>query len=76
MNLSDAASDAHLNSQRFDVVRSVSTSSEIRQIELNLIPSIIQTHGHRANEGLDACRGLIVAGTETAANVSIVENLG
>ena len=75
MNLSDAVSDPHLNSKRFDVVRSVSTSSEIRQIELNLIPSIIQTHGHRANERLDARRGLIVARTETTANISIVEYL-
>ena len=65
----------YLNSERFDVIRSVGTSSEIREIELNLIPAIVQAHGHGTDEWFDTCRRLIVAGTETTSNISIVQNL-
>ena len=59
----------------FNVVGTVGTTGEIRQIELNLIPSLVETHGHSANERLHAGGALIVRGAETAANVFVIENL-
>ena len=35
-----------------NVVGSVSTSGEIGQVELNLIPALVKSHGHSADEGL------------------------
>ena len=36
-----------------NVVGTVSSSGEIGQVELDLIPAFIETHGHSADEGLD-----------------------
>ena len=48
-----------LHAERFNVVGSIRTSSEIGQVELDLIPAVIQAHRHRANEGLHTGRGLV-----------------
>ena len=37
-----------LHSESFDIVSTVSSSGEIRKIELNLIPPLIKTHWHGA----------------------------
>ena len=65
----------YLDAERFDVVRSVGTTSKIRKIELNLIPAVIETHRHRTDEWFDTRRRLIITRTETTTNVSIVQNL-
>ena len=36
-----------------NVVGTVGSSGEIRQVELNLIPSLIESHWHGADEWLD-----------------------
>jgi len=64
-----------LDSERLDVVRSVRTSGEVRQIELNLIPTFVETHGHGADKGLHARGGLVVGGAETSADTLVVQNL-
>ena len=65
----------NLNSQGLDVVGSVRSACEIRQVKLNLVPSFIQPHRHRANEGLYASGGLVVGSSEPSAHVLIVKNL-
>jgi hypothetical protein len=40
-----------------------------------LIPSLIESHGHGADEGLDPRGGLIIGGPESPAHVLIVEDL-
>ena len=65
--------DLHL--QCLEVVRSVGSSREIRQIELNLIPALVQTHGHRTNERLDPSGRLVVTGPESSLNVLVVQYL-
>jgi hypothetical protein len=65
--------DSH--SQRFDVVATVSSAGEIRQIELDLVPSLIQPHGHGADKGLDSSSRLIVAGSKSSADVLVVKDL-
>jgi len=74
----DAANTAvsmDLYTKRLNVVRSVRTPCEVRQVELDLVPAFVQTHGHRANEGLHSCRRLIVGSAEPTTNVLIVQNL-
>lgn len=64
-----------LNSQSLDVVSTVGTTGEITQVELNLVPALIQTHGHGTDEGLHSGGRLVVRGAETTSNVLIVEHL-
>lgn len=65
----------YLNPQRFNVVGTVGASREIGQIELNLIPTVVEPHGHCAYEWLHSRRTLVVARTETTSHVLVVEYL-
>ena len=58
-----------------NVVGTVGTAGEIGQVELNLIPSFVESHGHGANEGLYAGSALVVGGTEATADVLVVKDL-
>ena len=40
--------------QSLYIVTPIGSSGEIREIELNLIPSFVEPHGHGANKGLDS----------------------
>ena len=64
-----------LDSQGFNVRSTVGSSGEIRQVELNLIPALIKSHGHCANEWLDSGSGLIVGGSESTSNALVIEDL-
>ena len=64
-----------LNAESFDVVGTVGSAREIRQVKLDLIPSLIESHGHRANEWLHSGCALVVGGTESAADTLIIEYL-
>lgn len=64
-----------MNSERLNVVGSVGASGKVGQVELDLVPSVVESHGHRANERLDASRALVVARSESPAHVLVVENL-
>ena len=48
----------NLHSQCLYVVRAVSAAGKVREVELDLIPSFVQSHGHCANERLDTSGGL------------------
>ena len=37
-----------LHAQRLDVVCAISSSGEVREVELNLVPAFVQSHGHGA----------------------------
>eukprot|EP00406_Dinophysis_acuminata_P003904 CAMPEP_0179226202 /NCGR_PEP_ID=MMETSP0797-20121207/8694_1 /TAXON_ID=47934 /ORGANISM="Dinophysis acuminata, Strain DAEP01" /LENGTH=113 /DNA_ID=CAMNT_0020933227 /DNA_START=298 /DNA_END=639 /DNA_ORIENTATION=- len=63
-----------LHAERLNVVCAVSTSREIGQIELNLVPALIKPHGHCADEGLHARRALVVGCPEAAADLLVVED--
>jgi hypothetical protein len=58
-----------------NVVGTVGTAGEIRQVELNLVPALVETHGHGADEGLHAGGALVVRGAETATHVFVIEDL-
>ena len=61
--------------QRFDVVAAVGPPREVREVELDLVPALVEAHGHGADEGLDARGGLVVAGAEPPPDVLVVEHL-
>ncbi len=64
-----------LHSQGLDVVRTVGSAGEVTQVELNLVPALIQSHGHGADEGLHSGRALVVRRAETTYNVLVVQYL-
>ena len=72
---SDSAVSVDLDSEGLDVVGTVSSSGEIRQVELNLIPSFVESHGHGTDEGLDSGGRLIVRSSESPSYALVVENL-
>ena len=61
--------------QGLNVIAAIGPASEIRQVELNLVPSLIKPHGHSTDEGLDSGSGLVVGCPEPPANVLVVKNL-
>jgi len=64
-----------LHPQRLDVVRAVRAPREVAQVELDLVPALVQPHGHGADEGLHARGGLVVAGAEPPAHILVVQHL-
>ena len=71
-----------LHSQCLYVIRSVGSSGEVRQVELNLVPSyvinvstFVQSHWHCADEGLHPRCRLIVRCSEPSPYVLIVQDL-
>jgi len=72
---SDPAVCVDLNAQCLHIIGPVRSSREIRQIELDLIPSVIQPHRHRANERLDPRRGLIIRCSKSSPHSLVVLDL-
>jgi len=71
----DSAVGVDLHSQGLDVVGSVGSSGEVGQVELDLVPSLVQSHGHRADEWLDSGGRLVVGGSESPPDALVVEHL-
>lgn len=57
------------------IVATISPSSEIRQVKLNLVPPLIQPHRHRADEWFHTRSRLVVWGSEPSPYVLIVQYL-
>lgn len=64
-----------LHAQCFHIVGAVRAARKVGQIELNLVPALVESHRHRANERFDARRRLVVAGPEAPSNVLVVQHL-
>ena len=75
VNSSNSAVSVDLYSQSLNIVGTVGSPGEIRQVELNLVPSLIESHWHCANERLHSCRRLIVRRTKPPLDTLVVENL-
>ncbi len=65
----------YLYTQGLNVVTSISSAGEVRKVELDLVPPIIQTHGHGADERLHTGGGLVIGGPEPPTNILVVQNL-
>lgn len=57
------------------IVASVSSSCEIWQVELNLIPALVESHRHCADEWLHSCCRLIIWGSKSSSDIFVVQNL-
>jgi len=75
INTTNSAVGVNLNPESFYVVSSVSPACKIGQVELNLVPALIEPHGHRADEGLHSSGGLVVAGPESPPHILVIQNL-
>jgi len=51
---SDSAVSMDLYSEGFYIVGTICSSSEIGQVELNLVPTFIESHGHGTNKRFDS----------------------
>jgi len=71
----NAAIGVDLHAQGLNVVGTISTTGEVGKVELDLVPALVKSHGHRANERLDSRGRLIVGSTESTANILVVKNL-
>jgi hypothetical protein len=72
---SDSTVGVDLHPQRLYVVRTVSSASEIRQVELNLVPALVQSHRHCAYEGFYSGGRLIIRGAETSPHRLVIQHL-
>ena len=75
INSSNSAVSVDLNSKGLYIVGTISSSGEIRQVELNLIPSFIESHGHGTDEWLNTGGWLIVGSSESSSHTLVVQNL-
>ena len=58
-----------------NVVGSVCSPCEVTQVELDLVPAFVQTHGHGADEWFDSGCGLVVGGSESPPHILVVQHL-
>ena len=72
---SNSAVSVDLNSKSLYVVGTVGSSSEIRQVKLNLIPALIESHWHGANKRFYPSSWLIVGGSESTSNRFVIKYL-
>ena len=75
VDAADAAVGVDLDPQRLHVVGAVRPPGEVRQVELDLVPALVQSHRHRADERLHSGGGLVVAGSESSPHILIIEDL-
>lgn len=62
----------YLDSQGFNIVCSICSPCEIWQVELNLIPAIIQPHWHGTDEWLDSCGTLVIASSKSPPDIFVI----
>lgn len=75
VNPSNATVCVNLNSQGLYIVGPVCTPRKVGQVELYLVPSLVQSHRHRADEGLNAGSRLVVASPEATSDILVVKHL-
>ena len=64
-----------LHSQGFNIISAIRSPGKVTEVELYLIPALVKSHGHCADERLDPGSALVVRGPEPPADVFIVEYL-
>ena len=58
--------------ERLNVVGTIRSSGEIGQVKLNLVPSLIKSHWHGADERFYTSRTLIIWGSKSTSYVLVV----
>jgi len=65
----------NLNPQSLNVVGAIGTTREIGKIELDLVPTLVESHGHCTYERLHAGGGLVIRSAESAADILVIQHL-
>lgn len=65
----------YLHSQCLYIIGAIRPPREVRKVELDLIPALIKSHRHRANEGFYSSCALVVRGPKASSHVLIVQDL-
>mmetsp|Transcript_35103 Transcript_35103/g.113645 ORF Transcript_35103/g.113645 Transcript_35103/m.113645 type:complete len:205 (+) Transcript_35103:67-681(+) len=74
VDAADAAVRVKLHPQGLDVVRAVGAAGEVRQVELDLVPALVQAHRHGADERLHTRGALVVRGAEAATHLLVIKH--
>lgn len=61
--------------QSLNVVTAICSSGKIWQVELNLVPPLVQSHWHGTNERFYSCSGLVVWSSEPSSDIFVIEDL-
>jgi len=64
-----------LDSEGLNVVGAVGAAGEVGQVELDLVPAVVQPHRHGADERLHSRCALVVAGSEAPPHILVIQNL-
>lgn len=72
---SQSAVGVDLNPQSLDISSTIGSSTEIGEIELDLVPSIVHSHRHCTYERLYPCAGLEIRSSESPFNSFVIQNL-
>jgi len=72
---SRAKLNTDLDPECLDVVGAVGAPCEVREVELDLVPAVVQPHRHGADERFDTRRALVVAGAKSPTNVLVIQHL-
>ena len=64
-----------LHPQGLNVIGPVGPPREITEVELYLVPALVQSHGHSADERLHPGGALVVGRAESPPDVFVVEDL-
>lgn len=65
----------NLYTECLHIIGAVCATREVGQVELDLVPSLVQSHGHGTNERLDTSCRLVVTGPKPSPHVLVIENL-
>ncbi len=71
----DSTVGVKLDPESLDIIGAISSPCKIRQIELNLVPSLVQLHRHRANKRFDSGRRLVVGSPEPSPDIFVIQYL-
>lgn len=75
VNSTNSAISVDGDSKSFDIIASIGSSGEVWEVELDLVPALIEPHRHGADEGLDPCGRLVIGSSEPSSHIFIVEDL-
>ena len=64
-----------LHSEGFNIISTVGSPSKVAEIELDLVPALVQSHGHGADERLHPSGTLVIRGSESSPDVLIIQDL-
>jgi len=63
------------DTQSLYIIGPIGPASKVRKVELDLIPTLIESHGHGAYEWLYTSGGLVIRCSKSPSHVFVVQDL-